>query len=942
MLARKMPPGSALERLRHTWSQRVQSSWRWLLVSAVLLAVLLAAQLARGGTLALRVAAGLLVLGALAAPLLLKRRRAGTDRETLERTLMPAQPPLAERALRALTLLERSEVEADSGSAELARAHFDRVLGQINLDAVRSAASRRAGRYGVLALVLGTLCALILTLGPMRIVEGLGVLVARQGRAPIAVVWLQNARATARLPRYLRSEERQLGMQGQVTLPAGSELIVRGLLRHPGRQLVLTDGHNEVPFVTDAHGEQVARLTLVESGTVAVAARFGAVLVYEPRTLQVVIVVDRPPQVELAGAPRQLQLMEMDSLDLNWRAQDDHGLGQIDLVLRSGNREDRRPLASFDGDVAERVGAYSLAQSDPFLMRAFFPVRVTVEARDTNPDQGAGWGSSDAFTLLPPAIGEPEAERYRALLQARGLFLATLADTLQPPEGLKPQPPAQRVQQLQADVDRVLAEVQSKAPLPAGLSAFVTSQLETLHKAARTGAKFGAALEKATLAIDAAARGVAVREAQKVSIRLGDVAEEVAVGARIARESERRRRGVERVDEGVAVLSAGQPQLSGLGELGLDLGGVLGAGLSRIARVRSGEDMLHTELAALHLAARLRRPTPSFSSSSSSGGGGGGVESGQGSSGPPDRGASHADQQFDHLAEQLEELVQGHEGNLREVERMLQEALQQTASQGVGEEARERAEQLRRAVAGLPEPGQAPSTGAAAAALAREHTAAMAQGLEGGDLQGAIESGHDALDAFADAERRTGSDGWLAERIQRGRAEVQRQLDWAKQQLEQQQRAAREQAADALKQAGAAERELARQAQHLAQGESGEVSLPEQAKGRLQQAQGLMDRAAERLAQGEGDAALKLQREAQRLLEQSMGEPSQQGQQPQPQAGRDTSGSRGGMALGGDVPSDRARQQAEEFRRRVIEGLGKGRAGPLAPAVKRYAEGLLQ
>ena len=48
------------------------------------------------------------------------------------------------------------------------------------------------------------------------------------------------------------------------------------------------------------------------------------------------------------------------------------------------------------------------------------------------------------------------------------------------------------------------------------------------------------------------------------------------------------------------------------------------------------------------------------------------------------------------------------------------------------------------------------------------------------------------------------------------------------------------------------------------------------------------------------------------------------------------------MRTGGEVPPEGKAEKAEDFRKRVLEGLGKDKGGRLSPAVKRYAEGLLQ
>jgi hypothetical protein len=85
---------------------------------------------------------------------------------------------------------------------------------------------------------------------------------------------------------------------------------------------------------------------------------------------------------------------------------------------------------------------------------------------------------------------------------------------------------------------------------------------------------------------------------------------------------------VRRLDGALTALADGAGKLIVLGPLGRDLGSVAQADIGRIRRARAADDMLHTELAARHLAARLRRPNPSFG-----GAGRGGVESGAPSSG---------------------------------------------------------------------------------------------------------------------------------------------------------------------------------------------------------------------------------------------------------------------------------------------------------------------
>jgi hypothetical protein len=116
----------------------------------------------------------------------------------------------------------------------------------------------------------------------------------------------------------------------------------------------------------------------------------------------------------------------------------------------------------------------------------------------------------------------------------------------------------------------------------------------------------------------------------------------------------------------------------------------------------------------------------------------------------------------------------------------------------------------------------------------------------------------------------------------------------------------------------------------------------------LGKAEGLMRDAAKELGVGHGEQGLSLQRDAQRLLEQTnsgqsgSGESDGKDQSPQPTP-KDSSSSKGKqMRTDADVPRADAANRADDFRRRVLDGLSKQKSGRLTDAVRRYAEGLLQ
>src|SRR6478736_5506115 len=466
---------------------------------------------------------------------------------------------------------------------------------------------------------------------------------AREGLAPIPMPWLDSVRVTVQPPAYLHLADRAIFPGLGSAEASGSAVTVHGVPLADGRHLVLTDGTREVPFVADGSGGVVARYVLNENAELRVAARFGKVLIREADGVALEAVPDALPAVELEGAPERIELRNFDRRELRYEARDDHGLRQVDLVLRAGGREDRRPLTRLDGETKLIRGAYAIESSDPFLRRTFLPVEVRIEARDDDVTAGVKWGKSEAFTLIPTPMGESEAARYAALRAVRDHLTDLLASELSPDST---QSDAERRKADRARADAVAAELRAVldrrfagVTLPQAQRAFLGGQARVLSRALPTPASAMRRTEDVLLAVDAALRGLGNRDAVSLAKRLGDVAEEVAEGAKQALDSERRQVGLNRLQQALFVLGPG------------------------------ARNLVTTELAARHLAARLRRPSPSFSTA-----GGGGVESGAGAQSSDDSHASDADKKFDELVGELERLADEHQRELDRVERNLADA----------------------------------------------------------------------------------------------------------------------------------------------------------------------------------------------------------------------------------------------------------------------------
>ncbi|HLM71414.1 MAG TPA: DUF4175 domain-containing protein, partial [Polyangiaceae bacterium] len=374
-----------------------------------------------------------------------------------------------------------------------------------------------------------------------------------------------------------------------------------------------------------------------------------------------------------------------------------------------------------------------------------------------------------------------------------------------------------------------------------------------------------------------------------------------------------------------------------LGDLGLDLGEIVANDLRRIDRARKAEDLLHAELAARDLAARLRKPDPSFG-----GGGRGGVESG----GPPSPNpgeASEADEEMMAGERELEELARDHEAEMREVEQAMEDAVSKEELEALREEAKKRAQAIREAIKGLPQQGGDPGSAESAAAMGREQAEAMAGALEQGQPRDAVESGKSALRSLGDAKRLGEQSGGYFPEERAGREagkamlSLEGELAWAQNALEQLRQGASGRAKEDLQRSSKDEQGLADRGKSLMEkGESGDRSMPQEMLERLSDAEQAMRRAQRALAEGDGEEGLKQQQDAQRLLEMAKGERSEEPRD------SPTEAEDGRMSKDTDIPGKDKHKGPEEFRRRVLQGLG-GSADPvLKEAVKRYAEGLLR
>jgi hypothetical protein len=967
------PLTEPLHQLADAWRTATGSSRRRAAVVAVSGATLAALLVARQGTTQARLgSSAVIVVTTLAAVAwrLLESRQLRSPEGIVRGLLRHEDPSQAGRALRALSLVgPEGAARPDGTSDELARLHVSRALAHLPSERIVDRATRTAARLAAVALA-GAICAAgIAIANAWSVLEGADVLVARHGQGPVTMRWLDEVEVVARPPEYLHEGEHHEIAMLPLLLPYGTLITVRGVPAHAGRRLLLSDGTTEVPFVDDGAGAQVARWTLTKSTSLRAVARFGDVTILDPEQLSIQSIPDEVPVVHLEGAPRQLLLVEQtEDLPIRYDATDDHGLREVHLVLRSGTREERRVLTRLDGETRADKGGSVLKLRDAFLKKSHAPVEVTVEAKDNDPLTGPKWGASPAIIIVPPDVGEPEARRLDAVRQLRDALVDTLAWRLSnaPPT----EAAARRVfvddekSHATADekkVDETLQATYAGVHVADRLRAMIRAQqqktraavdAETRAPSAPTHARLVGATEKFVLVVDAVIRGLGVRDSRDSAHQLADVADDLAFGATQLRDTAKgdsRSRGGQRMDAATIVLGGGARSLAHLGMLGRDLGEIVEADLLRVKRGRDGDDPTHAELAARDLAARLREPDPSFGAKGSVGRAGG--ESGGGHGTPGEQGDDTGDEvdRAQQEAEQdLERLTREHAGEIGKMEQALNGAADDQDLQALRDEAKKHAEAVRQAIRDLPTVGQGSDSWTSKGAAARELGEQMARSLEQARPDEATQSGRSALGSLDEAKKMLQKGAWLEDpngqedrRVDGAKRKLEAEEKWAEEQLEHMRRRAAERARKDLEQGGQDEEKLAERARQLGERSRDKGSLPQNAIDSIEEADKAARQAAEALKQGDADRGLDRQREAQRDLEAAREQLQGDDQEPTQQPSQDADGNRQSHDRV-DIPGQKDHKGPEEFRRRVVRGLGQPGGGSLKDAVRRYAEGLLR
>jgi hypothetical protein len=240
-------------------------------------------------------------------------------------------------------------------------------------------------------------------------------------------------------------------------------------------------------------------------------------------------------------------------------------------------------------------------------------------------------------------------------------------------------------------------------------------------------------------------------------------------------------------------------------------------------------------------------------------------------------------------------------------------------------------------------------------AAARELAEQAARSLEEAHPEEAAQAGRSAVSSLEEAKRmlvagrraRGWDDDGASDGDPKKLEDVARALEaevrWADEQVRRLRGAAAQRARGQLERGGGEEEDMANRARELAQRARERGSLPQESIEAIDDAERAAREAAGALKEGDAERGLERQHQAQRDLDAARArlQDDSDREEGDPRSNsNDEDGRHSASASAVDIPHDH--KGPEDFRRRVVRGLGQTAGGSLKDAVQRYAEGLLR
>jgi hypothetical protein len=295
--------------------------------------------------------------------------------------------------------------------------------------------SLRPAAKALAAALLGAVGLLAAAVWSPTVVLGLRTLVRRpslfEGAAVSAAPLVGDVRITYSYPAYTGLPARTVeGSTGDIAAVKGTHVRVETHPLRTARHALLILGEAGDKGEIEAKlsgGTLIAELTLTEDAAYRfwLEPPFGRA-VREARSHHITAEADVAPRVEIMGPADRLELATPRPIEIGYAANDDYGLGAIDLVFRVGERPEQR-VALRDAAGARTAQGRTLWDPATAMLGGAQRIAYRIEARDRDAVSGAKVGTSRTLYVVIQNAHESledRLERQRELLEKLTVDLA--------------------------------------------------------------------------------------------------------------------------------------------------------------------------------------------------------------------------------------------------------------------------------------------------------------------------------------------------------------------------------------------------------------------------------------------------------------------------------------------------------------------------------------
>ncbi len=259
--------------------------------------------------------------------------------------------------------------------------------------------------------------------------------------APNGEPLIADLELTLTYPRYMGIPTRVIaGSSGDLLAPPGTQVALRArpLLPTQHAELQLEDGNGKRLSTTSApllEGKLTASLSVAQSGgyRFAIQPLGRTEPLLEPEAHPIAIDPDHPPRIDLAAPADELELDAPRPVELAYSAEDDFGLGAIELVwgpASSPKSAKRRAITTPTGRSASGKFEWDLRT---IALRPGVRIAYHFEARDNDEVSGPKVGRSRTLFVRLHSPAEQHHELLAQLRQLLDRMVLALGDRLETP-----------------------------------------------------------------------------------------------------------------------------------------------------------------------------------------------------------------------------------------------------------------------------------------------------------------------------------------------------------------------------------------------------------------------------------------------------------------------------------------------------------------------------